>query len=437
MLKISTYIDRREKLVSYLSSSQALLVPAAKHYPRNWDSEYYFDQDADFYYLTGFNEPEAMLLLLPGHAETPTILFCRANNEQEELWIGKRAGLGGAVINYQVDIAYDIHRLEEILPELLVGRDEIYYPIGKDADLDQLLVNFVTQSRKGLRRGGQMVEALCESRTLIRQMRAVKSSEELAMMRRAMELSGAAHIALMQSCRPEMFEYELEALFAYKCRSMGADALMAYDSIVATGANACTLHYHNNDEQLRDGDLLLVDAGCRYDHYTSDITRTYPVNGKFTDKQKQLYEVVLQAQLAVIAAVRPGVTLNDLQNIAIEHLTTGLVALQILHGAVNKLIADLAYKKFYPHLIGHWLGLDTHDPSQVKNGNEWVRLVPGMILTVEPGLYIQPGTEAVDAVWYGMGIRIEDDILVTEDGHEVLTKSVPKTVAEIEKIMAS
>jgi Xaa-Pro aminopeptidase len=437
MLKISTYIERRAKLISYLSSSQALFVPAAKHYPRNWDSEYYFDQDADFYYLTGFNEPEAMLLLLPGHHETPTVLFCRANNEQEELWLGKRAGLNGAVINYQVDVAYDIQMIANILPGLLTGRNEVYYPIGQYSDLDELLLNFVTNSRKGLRRGSQAVEALRESRTLIRQMRAVKSEEELTMMQKAMELSGAAHVALMQACMPEMFEYELEALFAYKCRSMGADALMAYDSIIATGVNACTLHYHNNSVQLRDGELLLVDAGCRYDHYTSDITRTYPVNGKFTERQKQLYEIVLQAQLVTIAAVRPGVTLNDLQNIAIEHLTAGLVAIGILHGSVKQLIADLSYKQFYPHLIGHWLGLDTHDPSQVKQGDEWVRLVPGVILTIEPGLYIQPGTVGVDAVWHGMGIRIEDNILVTEDGHEVLTKSVPKTVAEIEKTMAS
>ena len=282
--------------MSYLASDTAMIIPAAEHYPRNWDSEYYYDQDADFYYLTGFNEPQALLLLLPDRPNSKTVLFCRASNPQEELWLGKRAGLKGAESDYAINTAYDIADLDELLAKLLKDKKKIYYPVGKYDYLDALLLSCVRSSRKGVRRGQSPVEELCESRTLIRQMRAVKSEEELQCMRKAMAISVAAHVALMKQCRADMFEYELEALFAYKCRSAGADALLAYDSIVGSGENACTLHYHENASQMKDGELVLVDAGCRFDHYTSDITRTYPVNGQFTDHQRQFYEVVLKAQ---------------------------------------------------------------------------------------------------------------------------------------------
>ncbi|MGR9101029.1 MAG: Xaa-Pro aminopeptidase, partial [Gammaproteobacteria bacterium] len=410
------------------------IIASAPMRTRNRDVNYPFRQDSDFYYLTGFNEPDSLAVFIPGRAQGEYILFCREFDEKKALWEGAHAGLEGAVDVYEADDSFPVDDLHEILPGMLENKGKVYYPMGRDSDLDHHLMEWVNHIKSDSRSGNTAPAEFISLEHVLHEMRLFKSPAEIKLMREAAEVSARAHIRAMRSCSPGMFEYQVEAEIIHEFFSHGLRSA-AYPSIVAGGANACVLHYTENSSRLRRGDLLLIDAGAECDHYAADITRTFPVTGSFTKPQRQLYQLVLDAQLAAIAQVRPGVPWNLAHETAIEVLTEGLAALGILQGDVAKLIEEEAYKPFYMHRIGHWLGMDVHDVGDYKVAGQWRLLEPGMVLTIEPGLYISEKLENVDKKWLGIGIRIEDDILVTHDGCEILTGGVPKAVDEIENLM--
>ncbi|MDD5272904.1 MAG: aminopeptidase P N-terminal domain-containing protein, partial [Methylovulum sp.] len=390
--------------------------------------------DSDFFYLTGFNEAEALAVFVPGREEGEYILFCREFDATKALWEGAHAGLEGATQHYAADEAFPIEEVHERLPDLLAGKRKVFYPMGQDADLDNSVLEWIKQLRQKARSGVVAPHELSALEHILHEMRLFKSPAELKLMRHAAEVSAQGHIKAMQACKAGLYEYQVEAELLYHFMQAGLRAV-AYPSIVAGGKNACTLHYTANNCELKDGDLLLIDAGAECDHYAADITRTFPVSGRFSDPQQQLYQLVLDAQFAAIDQVKPGASWIAPHEAAVEVLTRGLVKLGLLKGRVKKLIKDEKYKAFYMHRTGHWLGMDVHDVGDYKVNDTWRTLEPGMVLTVEPGLYIPADCKDVEAKWRGIGIRIEDDVLVTEDGHEVLTRSVPKTIAEIEAIM--
>jgi Xaa-Pro aminopeptidase len=403
---------------------------------RTGDTHYPFRQYSDFYYLTGFNEPEAVLVLAPGYAEGEFILFNRPRDPLMELWNGRRAGQEGALKDFGANIAYPIQEFRDRLIELLRDRKQVYYPIGRNVNIDQLLMASINTLRSKVRSGVGVPEEFNNIEPLLHELRLRKSPAEVATMRKAAQISVDAHKRAMQICRPGMYEYELEAeLLAEFCRQGCRSP--AYTPIIGAGANTCILHYTENNMPMRDGDMVLIDAGGEYQNYSSDITRTFPVNGKFSPEQKQLYELVLKSQLAAIRAVRPGLPWFDIQNQVIPILTEGLLELGILKGKLDDLIKENAIRRFYMHNSGHWLGLDTHDAGAYKINNEWRPLESGFVLTVEPGLYIAAGSESVDEKWWNIGIRIEDDVAVTDTGCEVLSAGLPKSVEEIEALMAS
>ncbi|KAA0876212.1 Xaa-Pro aminopeptidase [Nitrincola tapanii] len=435
-LPISVYANRRRQLLQALPANTIALVAAASLQNRNRDTEYAFRQNSDFYYLTGFNEPDAILLLIPGRSEGEAILFCPPRDAAMEIWTGLRAGPEGCVQHFALDQAFNLTELDARLPELLSGKMALYYPMGESAQLDSRIQVWLGQVRAGARQGWQAPEQLVTLSSLVHEMRLFKSSEEVALMQRAADISAQAHCQAMRVCRPGLYEYHLEAEIHYQCQRQGA-RFQAYSAIVGGGANACILHYIENQAPLLDGDLVLIDAGCELDNYASDITRTFPVNGRFSPEQKALYQLVLKTQEACIAAMAPGVPWNVIHDLSVQHLTEGLVDLGLLQGEVDALIEAEAYKPFYMHRIGHWLGMDVHDVGRYKLQGQWRALEPGMVMTVEPGLYIAPDNLDVEPRWRGIGIRIEDDVLVTTDGHHILTQTVPKQVDEIEALMAS
>lgn len=425
------YQQRRTQLAQRLLPSSLVLLPAAREVLRNGDTHYLFRQDSDFYYLTGFTEPDAMAVLSINAArEVEYSLFVRPNDAKMEIWNGKRAGVEGACTEWGADTAYAIEEFAAKLPTFLHDKTQIYYPFGKYNWFDEFLHGEIAKWR--LSRLPVPVQLLDVSVPLS-ELRLYKTAEEIAALQRAADISAAAHIHGMQICRPDLFEYELAAEYMYyflKEGGMGA----AYPSIVAAGANACTLHYTANRALLHDGDLVLIDAGAEYAYYGADITRTFPINGRFTAEQRAIYEVVLTAQTAVIQALKPGVPFVTAQNTCTRVLTEGLVSLGILHGDLDNLLEQKAYLPFYMHGCSHWLGLDTHDVGAYKMQGASRLLAPNMVLTVEPGLYIRPETGA-DERWHNIGIRIEDDILITPEGCRVMTAKVPKTVDEIERLM--
>jgi Xaa-Pro aminopeptidase len=426
---------RRRQLMRMMGAGSIAILPTAPQAVRNRDVHHPFRPDSDFYYLTGFPEPEAVAVLIPGRPQGEFILFCRERDPKKEQWDGARAGQDGAIASYGADDSFPITDLDDILPRMLEQCERVFYAMGCNPELDKKLGEWVNaircQSRSGLH---GPVEFLALDHFL-HDMRLYKSRSEIAVMRRAAAISAAAHSRLMREVRPGMAEYELEAAFAHACAVQGARH-QAYPSIVGGGNNACVLHYVDNRDLLKDGDLVLVDAGCELDCYASDITRTFPINGRFSDAQRALYELVLEAQLAAIDKARPGNHWNDPHDAAVRVLTRGLVKLGLLKGRPSQLLKDRAYTKFYMHRTGHWLGMDVHDVGDYKVDGHWRELEPGMVLTVEPGLYIPRGTRGVAKQWRGIGIRIEDDVLVTKGEPEVLTAAVPKTVAEIEALMA-
>jgi len=433
-MKQSEFKKRRKQLLQRIGVGNIALISSASTRTRNRDVDYPFRQDSDFYYLTGFNEPEAMAVFIPGREQGEYILFCREFDEKKALWEGAHAGLEGATKHYDADDAFPIDDLDDILPGLLEDKAKVFYPMGRDPELDHSLLEWINQIRSKSRAGVVAPGELVTLEVIIHEMRLFKSVAELKLMRQAAEVSANAHVKAMQKCKAGLYEYQIEAELVYHFSQEGLRAV-AYPSIVAGGKNACTLHYTENNDKLKNGDLLLIDAGAECDHYAADITRTFPISGQFSEPQKQLYQLVLDAQIAAIAQIKPGQPWNLMHDTAVEVLTQGLVSLGLLKGKVKKLIKDEKYKAFYMHRTGHWLGMDVHDVGDYKIDHEWRTLEVGMVLTVEPGLYIPADCKTVDEQWRGIGIRIEDDVLVTADGYEVLTGGVPKTIFDIETIM--
>ncbi|WP_111657658.1 Xaa-Pro aminopeptidase [Isoalcanivorax indicus] len=429
------FARRRRELMAQMEENSIAILPAAPERTRNRDVEHPYRQDSDFWYLSGFPEPEAVMALIPGREHGEFVLFCRERDRTMEIWNGYRAGPEGAVAEYGADDAFPINDIDEILPGLIEGRERVYYDLGRDAEFDRHVMSWVNSIRAKVRSGAHPPGEFLALTHLLHDMRLYKSAAELKVMRRAGEIAAAAHVRAMQAVQPGMYEYQLEAEYLHEFMRNGARS-PAYPSIVGGGANACVLHYISNNDKLRDGDLVLVDAGCELHSYASDITRTFPVNGRFSREQQALYEVVLAAQDAAIAEVYPGQHWNAFHEAALTVLTQGLRDLGLLKGDVSELIDTEAYKPFFMHRTGHWLGLDVHDVGDYRVQDAWRVLEPGMVLTVEPGLYVAPDNEAVEARWRGIGIRIEDDVALTRDGHEVLTADVPKTVADIEALMA-
>lgn len=426
---------RRRDLMAAMGEDAAALIPAAPERVRNRDVEYPFRQDSDFLYLTGFPEPEAMALLLPGRGEGEYVLFCRERDPDKEVWTGRRVGQEGAVARYGADDAYPLADVDEVLPGLLEGRRRLFYSLGRNSELDRRVMGWVNRIRDRARSGQRPPQEFVALEPTLHDMRLHKSQAELELMRHAGEISMAAHRRAMQVCRPGMHEYEVEAELQYVFRRANTEP--AYPPIVGGGANGCILHYTENDQPLHDGDLLLIDAGAEMAGYASDITRTFPINARFSDAQRQLYEVVLEAQDAAIARAVPGNSWDDPHQAAVAVLTRGLVELGLLEGEVDRLIEEDAYRQFFMHRTGHWLGLDVHDVGDYKRDGEWRLLAPGMTLTVEPGLYIAPESKGVPERFRGIGIRIEDDVLITEEGHEVLTGALPRAPDELEALVGA
>lgn len=417
-----------------MGAQSMAIVPSAPVCARNRDVEYPYRPSSDFHYLSGFPEPEAVAVLQPAQPNGEYVLFCRERDEEKETWNGRRAGQRGAVDHYGADDSYPIDDLADILPGMLERCQRVYYTLGNDAEFDQRLIEWVSALRSSSQGGAGARLEIVALDHLVHDMRLYKSREELKVMKRAAQISVTAHRRAMQACRPGMYEYQVEAELIHEFMRHGCRA-PAYPSIVGGGANGCILHYVDNASILEDGDLLLIDAGAEYQCYAADITRTFPVNGRFSKAQRALYEVVLAAQRAAIRRVKPGNHWNAPHQTAVRTLTRGLVDLGILKGDVNRLIRDEAYRRFYMHRTGHWLGMDVHDVGEYKVGDQWRVLEPGMVMTVEPGLYIPSNSRGVARKWWNIGIRIEDDVVVTRDGHEVLTDAVPKSVEAIESLM--
>lgn len=408
---MNVFKQRRADLLAKIERDAAVVISAAPEAYRSKDVEYPYRQNSDFYYFTGFEEPHAVMVLLPGSTGGEFALFCRSRDPDAEAWTGPRAGLEGAKNHFNADIAYDIKDFAEKIQSLLKGRQKIY---STNKEISGLTLSDLTP--------------------ISAEMRLIKSDYELVRLQRAIDISAAAHCRAMRSVEIGMMEYELEAEILHEFTRRGSRA-PAYGSIVGGGANACVLHYVANNKPLNAGELVLVDAGAEYEYYAADITRTYPINGKFSPEQALIYNLVLRAQLAVIEKIRPGLLWTDMQNTVVQIFTQGLVDLKILTGDVNALIAQQKYKTFYMHGSGHWLGMDVHDVGAYKINDQARELKPGMVFTVEPGLYIKANND-IDKKWWNIGVRIEDDVLVTKNGCKVLSYGVPKTIEEIENLMA-
>lgn len=430
-MSLAPFLRRRQALLAHMGNGVAI-IPTAPEAIRNRDAHYPFRPDSYFWYLTGFAEPEAVLVLVGGD-KPRSILYCRSKDVEREIWDGFRYGPDAAKTEFWLDEAHPISLLDEQLPDLLADRETLWHTLGTDPAWDQRLGKALEVVRQQARAGKRAPTVVRDLRASLDAMRRVKSTSEIALMQTAADITSDAHRRGMLACQPGMMEYALEAEFTHEFRRRGSDA-HAYTPIVAGGAGACTLHYVSNNQPLRDGDLVLIDAGCEWQCYAADITRTFPVNGRFSAVQKDCYEIVLAAQLAAIDAVRPLSHFMHPHEAALRVLTQGMVDLGLLQGNVDGLIESGAYKPFYMHRTSHWLGLDVHDAGEYKDADgNWAELQPGMVLTIEPGLYIRPG-EDVPKHLENIGIRIEDDVLVTEIGQRVMT-SAPKTVADIESLM--
>lgn len=429
--------QRRDHLAQKMGANSVAIIATRAEMYRNRDADYKYRADSSFYYLTGFAEPEAVAVL-ETFAEGETYrysLFCRERNREMEIWNGYRAGMEGAVEIYGADEAFAIDLLDQEIIAKLLNKDRLYFRIGHQAEFDARVSQWIQKADSQQRRGSTSPAEVIQLDRLVDEMRLKKSAQEIELMQIASNISADAHTRAMQSVKPEMMEYALEAELNYIFGKNGC--VPAYNSIVGGGENACILHYVENNKPLKDGDLVLIDAACEYEFYASDITRTFPVNGKFSPEQKALYNIVLDAQLAAIDATRIGNHYKYPHEVAVKILTQGLVDLGLLSGNVNELVESEAFRQFFMHGTGHWLGMDVHDVGAYKHGEDWRAYEAGMVVTVEPGLYIAPDDETVEAKWRGIGIRIEDDIVVTENGPLVLTKNVVKTVEEIERLMAS
>lgn len=428
------YGERRTKLMDLIGDNAIAIIPSAEVKSRNSDAEFAFRQDSDFLYLTGFNEPKAVAVFVPGREESEYILFCREKDPKTEQWTGRMEGLEGAIENHGVDDAFPLDDIDEILPGLMENRSKVFYSVGNNPEFDKQVISWVNSLRAKVRSGVQAPYEFVSVNKFLHEMRLFKSPQEQQLMRDAATVAVAAHEQAMKTCTPEMMEYELDAEYLYTFRKAGMEP--AYTSIVGGGENGCILHYIENNQVLKNGDLVLIDAGAENQGYASDITRTFPINGKFTEEQRALYQIVLDAQYAAIELAKPGNRWIDPHDAAVRVITAGLVEVGILAGDVEELISENKHFPFYMHKTGHWLGLDVHDVGDYKIDKEWRTLEAGMVLTVEPGIYVSPSDD-VDKKWWNIGIRIEDDVLITDSGNDVLTGALIKGVADIEQLMQS
>lgn len=431
---LAEYAARRQRLMQAIGPDDVVILAGAREVLRNRDVHYRFRQHSDFWYLTGFTEPDAVAVLAPGRKDGAFVLFVRPRNAEREIWDGRRAGPEGACRDYGADQAHDIADFDAALPALLSGRARVHCALGEDPEFDARLTAAVRHLREVSRRGGSAPGEFVALENTLHEQRLIKSPAELTLLRHACKVSAQAHVQAIRYTAPGVNEYEVMAEVEHVFARAGMEP--GYGSIVGGGDNACILHYVENDAPLRDGDLLLIDAGGEYRGYTADITRTFPVNGRFSPAQRALYELVLDAQLAAIAEMQPGKASSLPHQAAVRVLTEGLVRLGLLQGEPDALIKAEAYRRFYMHGTGHWLGMDVHDVGRYKLDGDSRPFLPGMVMTVEPGLYVAPDSDDVDPRWRGIGIRIEDDVLITDDGNEVLTADVPKTVDAIEALMA-
>ncbi|WP_414530458.1 aminopeptidase P N-terminal domain-containing protein [Nodularia chucula] len=432
------YQQRRQQLMAKIGNGTAIFRSAPMAVMHN-DVEYTYRQDSDFFYLTGFNEPQAVAVLAPHHPEHQFVLFVQPKDREKEVWTGYLCGVDAAKEKYGADVAYPIAELDEKLPQYLEKADRIYYHLGRDRTFNDKVLRHYQNLLRTYPKRGTGPRGIEDTGVILSSMRLLKSEGELELMRQAADIAVEAHNRAREVTAPGRYEYEIQAEIEHIFRLRGGMG-PAYPSIVASGVNACVLHYIENHRQMQDQELLLIDAGCAYGYYNSDITRTFPVGGKFTPEQKTLYEIVLEAQKQAIAQVKPGNTFNSVHDAAVRVITEGLVEIGILKGEIDKLIEEEKYKPYYMHRTSHWLGLDVHDVGVYQHGEDKPQILqPGQVLTVEPGLYIVPDTKLAedqpetDPRWVGIGIRIEDDVLVTSTGHEVLTAGVPKEVAEVER----
>lgn len=421
----SIHAQRRQRLMERMEGGIAV-VPNASVSLRNRDVEHPFRPDSDFLYLTGFPEPDAVAVLIPDHPEHPFLLFVPPRDPDKEVWTGRRAGTEGAVRDFGADAARSLEELDTVLPELLADRERLYVPIGRDRAFDERVTRWLSATRARERQGVRAPEVFVDVEDVIHEMRLIKEPEEIERMREAARITAAAHRKAQEVCRPGLFEYQIQAEMEYVFHYQGADR-PAYPSIVAGGANACVLHYTENRSELRDGDILLIDAGCEVEGYAADVTRTFPVGDSVSEAQRAVWDIVAEAQAEAIEAVQPGATFDDYHQAALRVLVRGMIDLDLLEGEVDGLIEEGAYRPFFMHRTGHWLGLDVHDVGRYKVAtDQWRTLAPGMTLTVEPGLYVPPDAEGVPDELRGVGVRIEDDVLVTEGDPEVLTAEAPK-----------
>ncbi|MEJ1364709.1 MAG: aminopeptidase P N-terminal domain-containing protein, partial [Candidatus Sedimenticola sp. (ex Thyasira tokunagai)] len=419
---------RRRQLMRMMGEGSIAILPSAPVARRNRDVDYSYRPDSDFYYITGFSEPYSVAVLIPGREHAEYVLFCRERDPEKEVWDGTRAGQEGAQTIYGADDSFPIGDLNDILPRMLEQCERVFYAMGCNPELDKQMSEWINGIRTHSRAGSHGPLEFIALDHYLHDMRLYKSRSEISAMRKAAQISSRAHKRAMKFCRPGLMEWQLEAEINYECAKAGA-LHQAYPAIVGGGANGCVLHYIENSDDLKEGELLLIDAGCEYQLYASDITRTFPVSGTFSPEQRALYELVLAAQYAAIEKVRPGNHWNDPHEAAVKVITKGLVELGILKGRVPTLIKNEGYKKYYMHRTGHWLGMDVHDVGDYKIDGEWRLLEPGMALTIEPGLYIPAGSKGVAKKWWNIGIRIEDDLVVTKEGYDILSKNAPKTVA--------
>jgi len=438
MIKLdrAEYAKRRRELMDSMTPGSIAILASAPVTVRNRDVEHPFRQDSDFYYLSGFDEEHSVLVLIPGREHGEYVLFCQEKIKEQEIWTGRRVGPEDAIDVLQCDDAFPITDIDDILPGLIEGKERIYANLGTSPEFDQKLMQWVNHIKAQVRSGATPPHEFCALDHLLHEQRLVKSADEIRVMRKAAQISAEAHTRAMQVVRPGMREYQLEAELMQIFMAAGS-RWPAYPSIVGAGDNGCILHYTRNDDEIKDGDLVLIDAGCELDYYASDITRTFPANGRFSEPQRKLYQLVLDAQYAAIEATKPGNHWNQPHEAAVKVLTEGLVQYGLLEGDVDELIESLAYRQFYMHKTGHWLGMDVHDVGEYRVDGEWRELEPGHVLTIEPGLYIAPDDETVDEQWRGIGIRIEDDVVVTQDGCDILTRDVVKEISDIEALMSA
>jgi Xaa-Pro aminopeptidase len=427
-----------KNFIEEIGSDSVAIIPAAHEATRSYDTEFKFHQDPDFFYLTGFPEPDAIAVIAPANKKAPFTLFVRPRDPLMETWYGRREGVEGAVKNYGADKAFPVEKFESELAKILNGNEKLYYRFGADQKLDQQILQYLSGQRFRRLKTAYPPHTIIDPTLILGEMRLHKTPEEVELMQKSSDIAAEAHILAMKKCKPGMNESQIEAIIEHHFRMSGASGV-AYNSIIGGGENATILHYVENNAPLKDGDLLLVDAGAEYQGYASDITRTFPVNGKFTEPQREVYDVVLDVQLACIEATKTGNTVKSRQDLSIELLTEGMKKLGLLKGETRDLIKKKTFMKYYMHGVGHYIGLDVHDAGryfteqQAKNSRPFA---PGMVLTVEPGLYIPPDDKTAPAKYRGIGIRIEDDVLVTENGNVNLTAKVPKDADEIEALMS-